>query len=195
MIIIGLTGGIGSGKSTVLEMFKNLGVETYIADVEAKRLMNTNPKLIIEIKKLIGEKAYINQKLNRAFISKVVFKNKEKLAALNALVHPKVREDFKSFIKRSNSKIIIYEAAILFESGSNKFCDYIITVSANFEDKIKRIIKRDGVSKEQVLERMQHQLNDENKIRKSHFVIKNSNILDTKIQVETIYNLLVKLDK
>ncbi|SNR31650.1 dephospho-CoA kinase [Lutibacter flavus] len=195
MIIIGLTGGIGSGKSTVLEMFKGLGVETYIADVEAKRLMNTNPELITDIKKLIGEKAYIDQKLNRAFISNVVFNNKDTLTALNALVHPKVRSDFKNFIKKSSSKIIIYEAAILFESGSDKFCDYIVTVSANFEDKIKRIIKRDGVSKEQVLERMQHQLNDESKIRKSHFVVNNSNLSDTKIQVETIFNILVKLDK
>ena len=195
MIIIGLTGGIGSGKSTVLDMFKNLGVETYIADVEAKRLMNSNTQLIADIKILIGEKAYINQKLNRAFISNVVFNNKEKLVALNALVHPKVSNDFKNFIKKSNSKIIIYEAAILFESGSNKFCDYIITVSANFEDKINRILKRDGISKEQVLERMQHQLNDESKIKKSHFVINNSNLSDTKIQVKTIFNILVKLDK
>ena len=194
-MIIGLTGGIGSGKSTVLNMFKNLGVETYIADAEAKKLMNTNPELISKIKKLIGEKAYINKKLNSPFISNVVFNNKEKLAALNALVHPKVQEDFKNFIKKSSSKFIIYEAAILFESGSNKFCDYIITVAANFEDKIKRIIKRDNISKEQVLERMQHQLNDESKIRKSHFVINNSNISDTKIQVETILNLLVKLNK
>lgn len=195
MIIIGLTGGIGSGKSTVLDMFKNLGVETYIADVEAKRLMNSNAQLIADIKKLIGEKAYIDQKLNRAFISNVVFNNKKKLTALNALVHPKVREDFKKFIKKSSSKIIIYEAAILFESGSNKFCDYIITVSANFEDKINRILKRDGVSREQILERMQHQLNDESKIRKSHFVVNNSNLSDTKIQVKTIFNILMELNK
>tara|TARA_R110001583_G_scaffold109799_2_gene258634 strand:- start:14948 stop:15535 length:588 start_codon:yes stop_codon:yes gene_type:complete len=195
MRVIGLTGGIGSGKSTVLSFFKELGVATYVADVEAKKLMNSDPELIAEIKLLFGEDAYTNQGLNRNYISTIVFKNKEKLVALNALVHPKVKEDFKNFLRSTKAISVIYEAAILFESGSNKLCDYVITVLANFDDKIARIIKRDGVSKEQILERMQYQISDENKIRKSNFVINNVNLSDTKIQVRTIYNLLNKLTK
>jgi dephospho-CoA kinase len=195
MIIIGLTGGIGSGKSTVLSFFKELGAATYIADIEAKKLMNSDSELIAGIKTLFGDEAYTNKELNRNYISTIVFKNKEKLVALNELVHPKVKEDFKNCVKNTNASIIIYEAAILFESGSSKLCDYVITVLANFEDKIARIIKRDGVSKEQITERMQHQISDENKIRKSNFVVYNANLSETKIQVSTIYNILNKLAK
>lgn len=195
MIIIGLTGGIGSGKSTVLSFFKELGAATYVADIEAKKLMNSNSELIADIKMLFGESAYQNQELNRNYISSIVFKNKEKLEALNSLVHPKVREDFKNYLKNIENTIVIYEAAILFESGSNKLCDYVITVFADFEDKIARIIKRDGVSKEQILERMQHQINDESKIRKSNFIINNTKLSDVKTQVKTIYNILNKLKK
>ena len=100
MKVVGLTGGIGSGKSTVLKMFQELGAETFVADIEAKKLMNTNKELIKDIKQLLGEQAYINNELNRSFISKVVFNNKEKLMALNKLVHPKVAEHFKKFIKK-----------------------------------------------------------------------------------------------
>lgn len=195
MIVIGLTGGIGSGKTTVLSFLKELGAATYIADIQAKKLMNSNSELISDIKRLFGEKAYKNNELNRNYISTIVFKDKEKLAALNDLVHPKVKNDFNKYLKKTKATIVIYEAAILFESGSNKFCDYVITVFANFEDKIARIIKRDGVSKEQILERMQHQINDEYKIRKSNFVIYNTSISDTKTQVKTVYNILNKLGK
>lgn len=192
MKIIGLTGGIGSGKTTVLKLFKQLGCETYVADDEAKKLMNSNVQLINNIKQLLGENAYIDNTLNRNYIAKVVFNNKEKLAALNALVHPVVREDFKAFVKKSNSKIIIYEAAILFESGSDALCDYIITVVTDIDERIERILKRDGVSKAQILERMQHQLSDEEKIKKADFVINNCDVFNTKEQVLTIYKILME---
>ena len=190
MIVIGLTGGIGSGKSTVLKMFQELGAATYIADIEAKKLMNTNKELVLQVKGVFGEKAYLNNELNRKYIAEIVFSDKAKLAMLNKLVHPKVQEHFKDFIKKSTAEIVIYESAILFESGSNTFCDFIITVTANFEDKITRIIKRDGVSKKQILDRMEHQLNDEIKIKNSNFVIKNKTFEDTKQQILTIYNLM-----
>ncbi len=193
MKIIGLTGGIGSGKTTVLELFKELRCATYVADIEAKKLMSSNAKLISNIKQLLGDEAYINGDLNRNYIAKIVFNNKEKLTALNALVHPVVREDFKNFVKKSKSEIIIYEAAILFESGSDTLCDYIITVVTDINERIDRIIKRDSVTKQQVLERMQHQLNDEDKIEKADFVINNSNFFNTKTQVNTIYKILLKL--
>jgi dephospho-CoA kinase len=193
MKIIGLTGGIGSGKSTVLALFKALGAVAYVADIEAKKLMNSDAALRNEIIKLFGEKAYENGELNRSYISSIVFNNEEKLNALNALVHPKVREDFQHFIKTQKADFVIYEAAILFESGSNQFCDYIITVIADFNHKIERIMKRDGVSEAQVLERMKNQSDDDYKIKKSDFVIRNNHLEDTKKQVFTIFELLKKL--
>ncbi|MFA5301005.1 MAG: dephospho-CoA kinase [Lutibacter sp.] len=192
MKIVGLTGGIGSGKSTVLAFFKNFGAVTYIADEEAKKLMNSNAELRKEIIKLFGEKAYAQGTLDRAYIASQVFNNKEKLSALNALVHPKVRDDFQQFIKKSTADLVIYEAAILFESGSDKICDYTITVLASFENKIERIVKRDGVSKAQILERMENQSTDDFKIRRSNFVIRNNNLKDTERQVLTIFELLKK---
>ena len=193
MKIIGLTGGIGSGKSTVLAFFRDLGAVTYMSDVAAKKLMNTNAELRKEIIKLFGEKAYIKNTLDRAYIASMVFNNKEKLNALNALVHPKVRDDFQQFIKKSTSDLVIYEAAILFESGSDKICDYTITVLASFENKIERIIKRDGTSESQILERMKNQSTDDFKITKSNFVIRNNNLKDTERQVLTIFELLKEL--
>lgn len=194
MKILGLTGGIGSGKSTVLQLFKELGATIYSADIEAKKLMNNNKELVKEIRLLFGEQAYINNELNRRYISSIVFNDKVKLNTLNKLVHPKVRVHFKEFIKSATAEIVIYEAAILFESGSNTICDYIITVIANFEDRIKRIMERDGVSKQQILERMEHQLNDDYKIKNANFVIRNNTLEDTKLQVFTINNLIIKQD-
>lgn len=193
MKIIGLTGGIGSGKTTVLKMFKELGCATYVADIEAKKLMNSNAVLISQIKQLLGDEAYVNNSLNRNYIAKIVFNNKEKLAAINALVHPAVREDFQNFVNKSTSKIIIYEAAILLESGSDKLCDFIITVATEIDERIERVLKRDNVTKEQILERMQHQLSDEEKAKRADFVINNSDIFNSKTQVSTIYNILMKL--
>ncbi|WP_457615623.1 dephospho-CoA kinase [Lutibacter sp.] len=193
MKIVGLTGGIGSGKTTVLKMFQQLGASVYIADAEAKKLMHTNKKLMQEITDLFGKEAYINNKLNKQYIANVVFNNKEKLEELNKLVHPKVREHFFEFVKNSNSSIVIYEAAILFESKSNTFCDFVITVVSNNEERVKRIIKRDGLTKQQVLDRMKNQTTDEYKIKKSNFVIKNDSLDNTKNQVLTIFNLVSKL--
>ena len=193
MKIIGLTGGIGSGKSTVLALFKALGALTYVADTEAKKLMNTDAELRNQIINLFGEQAYVNGKLNNVHIASVVFGNKEKLTALNGLVHPKVRKDFQQFIKNQKADFVIYEAAILFESGSDAFCDYIITVIADFELKIERIMKRDGISEAQILERMKNQSTDDFKIKKSDFVIRNNHLNATKQQVLTIFEMLKKL--
>ena len=190
MKIIGLTGGIGSGKSTVLQLFRELGATIYIADIEAKRLMTNNAELIKQIKNLFGEQAYIKNELNRSYIASVVFTNKEKLTALNKLVHPKVHEHFNAFIKNVTSEIVIYENAILFESGADTMCDLIITVTANFEDRIKRVMKRDGATRQQVLDRMKHQSNDDFKIQNSNFVIKNNTLEDTKLQVSAIFDLM-----
>lgn len=194
MKIIGITGGIGSGKSTVLKLFQEFGMTAYIADIEAKKLMNKDKELIDQITNLFGKQAYINGILDSTYISSIVFNNKEKLDALNALVHPKVKDHFKNFIDKENTKFILYEAAILFETGSNSLCDYIIAVTANFEDKIKRVMLRDEVSKKQVMERMKNQLKDNFKIRNADFVIRNGSLEHTKLQVATIFDLIVKLN-
>lgn len=194
MKIVGLTGGIGSGKSTILSYFKELGAATFIADVEAKKLMNSNTKLIKDITLLFGSEAYKNGTLNRTYISQIVFNNTAKLAQLNALVHPKVREHFKNFVTATKAKIVMYEAAILFESGSHELCDYVITVTADFDERIKRVMLRDGSDKEVVMQRIKHQLNDEEKVLKSDFVITNNTFKAAKEQVKTIFEILLKLN-
>ncbi|WP_111708380.1 dephospho-CoA kinase [Lutibacter citreus] len=193
MKIIGLTGGIGSGKTTVLKLFKQLGYDTYIADDEAKKLMNSDKELISDIKLLFGAEAYKENKLNRPHIAAIVFEDKEKLGKLNKIVHPKVKQHFINFVKASSAKFVIYESAILFESGTYKQCDYIITVIANLNERLERIAKRDGISKKQIMARMKNQLDDEFKIKKSHFVIDNSDIIDAKSQVLTIFNIFSNL--
>ena len=193
-MIVGLTGGIGSGKSTVLKYFVNLGAKAFIADIEAKKLMNSNTELISEIKQLFGEEAYVNNELNRAFIANQVFKDKEKLKKLNALVHPKVKTHFQKFSEENKNEIIIYEAAILFESGSDKICDYIITVVADIEERIRRVLKRDNVERKQIEARINNQMSDEERIERSDFVINSYNFDATQEQVKAIFDILLKLE-
>ncbi len=192
-MVIGLTGGIGSGKSTVLQMFKELGAVIYIADVEAKKLMNTDEELQLEIIKLLGDQAYSSKKLNKEYVASKVFNDTKLLQKLNALVHPKVQEHFKNFLNQHPNDIIIYEAAILFESGSNSFCDYIITVVADENVRINRLLKRDKLTKEQIKQRIQNQTDDEFKILQSNVVLKNHELEHTREQVKTIYDLVIKL--
>lgn len=184
--VIGLTGGIGSGKTTVLKMFQKKGAAIYVADVEAKKLMTENEELKKEIIDLLGKSSYKNNQLNRKFIAKQVFENSEKLKKLNALVHPKVRQDFLSFLKKTTVDILVYEAAILFESGANTYCDFVVTVTANEEQRIQRVILRDKIDRNSVIRRIKNQISDEEKIKKSDFVIYNNNLLDTQKQVEEI---------
>jgi len=194
MKIIGLTGGIGSGKTTVLQFFKEIGAATYIADVEAKKLMNTNKELKLQIINIFGDKVYKNNKIDRKYLAKIVFNDALKLEELNKLVHPKVKEHFKNFTQKCTNKIIIYESAILFESGSNMFCNFVITVIADYNAKIKRLKLRDGFSEDEIKARMKHQIKDDYKIEKANFIIKNNNIESTKTQVSTIYKILQKTD-
>ena len=192
-MVIGLTGGIGSGKSTVLNMFKDLGVITYIADIEAKKLMNTDPILISEIKSLLGYQAYSENVLNSSFVGKMVFNDSGKLAQLNALVHPRVKAHFNKFIDSRSNDLVIYEAAILFESGSHKQCDYVISVIADLATRIERVRQRDSLSKEEVLERIRNQSSDEYKIKRSDFIIHNNQFKQTEEQVKSAFQLLQKI--
>lgn len=185
-MIVGLTGGIGSGKTTVAKLFNELGIPIYVSDIEAKRIMVTNESLINEIKELLGDEAYSNKELNRAYISSKVFENKMLLNELNKIVHPAVAEDFLNWYNKQDSQYVIKESAILFESGSYKNCDLVITVTAPLEERINRVVLRDNVTRKQVLHRVMNQLNDEDKIDQSNFIVTNKTIEGAKNQVAKI---------
>lgn len=186
MKIVGLTGGIGSGKSTIAHYFKELGVPVYIADIEAKKLMHTEvvKKAIID---LFGDLAYQEGKLNRAAISQQVFKNDDLLKRLNAIVHPAVARHFKDWVKNQRAPYVIKEAAILFESGAHKDCDFIITVTAPKKERVKRVMLRDGVTQQDVIARMNKQWPEYKKKARSTFVITNIDLDKAKKQVRKIH--------
>lgn len=192
MNIIGLTGGIGSGKTTVANFFaehKDVGI--YIADIEAKKLMNSSKKIKKQLILNFGKQCFLKERLNRPYIAKIVFNNPEKLAKLNAIVHPEVRNHFQNYIRNNqDKKYIIYENAILFESKSNFFCDIVITVFADLKTKIKRVIARDKSLEKEVLNRMKNQWPDNKKMIQSNYVIRNENLKNTKLQVSRIHNIL-----
>ena len=188
--VIGLTGGIGSGKTTIANYFQELGVPVYIADDGAKRVMQSK-NILAEVKSAFGGNIFDNDILNRAKLAQIVFNDKEQLAKLNAIVHPAVKLDFDDWVKEhKNNDYVMYEAAILFESGRYKDCDVIITVTAPEEVRIDRVIKRDKTTCEEVLSRMKMQWNDEKRISKSNFVINNNNLKNAKEEVVKILKIL-----
>ncbi|MHC0440450.1 dephospho-CoA kinase [Flavobacterium sp. 3-210] len=188
--VIGLTGGIGSGKTTVANYFKEMGVPVYIADDGARAVMQSDA-VIKEIKETFGEALFENDILNRAKLADIVFNNADKLAQLNAIVHPAVKKDFELWLLNHRDKeYVIYEAAILFESGRYKDCDSIITVTAPEEIRIERVLKRDNTTREQVLSRIQMQWKDEDRISKSNFVINNVNLKIAREEVVKILKIL-----
>lgn len=191
MRIIGLTGGIGSGKSTVARMFKELGAPVYNSDERAKKLMVSSKTARQKISELLGEKAYSNKKLNRSYIAKKVFRDAELLKKLNEIVHPLVRKSFKSWASRQKFCYVIQEAAIIFENENQGFYDKIVLVTAPEEVRIDRILKRDGSSRERILERMGNQWPDSKKIALSDFVINNENLDETRLKVREIHSLLL----
>lgn len=191
MKVIGLTGGIGSGKSTVARMFELLNVPVYYADLEAKNLMNSAVTLKLGIARLFGEKAFVNNELNRAYIADIVFKDKEKLQALNALVHPEVRKHFLDWVDSQIGPYVIQENPLIFEKKDQHLFDKVITVTAEKEARIQRVIDRDGLTKDQVLRRMGSQLDDTSKIELADFVIYNDILENTKTQVNDIHQQLL----
>ena len=192
MKIIGLTGGIGSGKTTVAAMFADLGIPIYIADQRARELTNTSDQIILGIKQLLGEQAYVDGRLDRTYVAEQVFKDKELLDALNAIIHPEVGRDFSDWCKQQQGPYVIKEAAILFESGSYVGCDRVILVTADIEKRIERIIRRDGTDREHILARMSNQWSDERKLELADFVIQNNELALTRTQVEHIHKQLLE---
>jgi dephospho-CoA kinase len=188
--IIGLTGGIGSGKTTVANYLIAKDIPVYIADLEARKITESI-KVINEIKKIFGVDVIENNKVNRAVLASIVFKDKEKLAQLNAIIHPEVKKHFKKWLKsKLDYKFVVKESAILFESGSYKDCDAIILVTAPLETRIERTMKRDNVDRESVLQRINNQMTEEEKKRKSDYIIQNTSLEDTYIQLDKLLNYL-----
>ncbi len=189
MKIIGLTGGIGSGKSSILNLFKKKNISCFNTDFIAKQLMDNELKE--KIKTLFGTDIYKKGELNRKKISKIVFNDIEKLNKLNSIVHPAVRKNFTDFVKRNKKdKFIVYETALLFETGFNKECDIIILVTATLKKRIKRIIKRDGLLKSEITRRINHQWSDKKKVDLSDYIINNDNWGNTLIEFDKIFNKL-----
>ena len=184
--IIGLTGGIGSGKTIVAGYFKSLGIPVYIADKEARQLM-TSENIINALFNEFGKEILENGILNREKLAQLVFNNPKKLQKLNSIVHPEVKKHFDKWVeKHKNYPFVVKEAAILFESGSYKYCDTIITVTAPLETRIQRVLKRDKTDRESVLKRIENQWTDEQRIAKSNYVIHNLSVESTKKQVDEI---------
>lgn len=188
--IIGLTGGIGSGKTTVAGFFRELGVPVYIADEEAKKIL-TMRETIDELHSKFGSSIFTGDLPDRKKIAGIVFNNPDKLAILNAIIHPKVQLHFMEWVNsKSNFKFVIKEAAILFESGSYRQCDKIILVTAPIKTRIERVMKRDAITREEVLQRMANQWQEEEKIKLSDFIITNTTLQHAQTQAIQVYQSL-----
>ena len=191
MILVGLTGGIGSGKSTVINYFKELGITCYQADDEAKELMNSDKGLIKKIKNSFGDSIYINSKLDRKKLSTIVFTDKQKLELLNSIVHPYVNRHFENYCKGLEDIYIIKEVAIIFEIGTQNKFDKIILVRAPKEDRVKRIINRDKCNRQDAINRINNQIADDDKIDQCDFIIDNINLEEISNKVLKIHNSIL----
>lgn len=192
MIKVGLTGGIGSGKSVVAKVFETLGVPLYNADEAAKRLMQEDEALKRSIRQAFGEEAYVDGKLNRAYLASQVFNDPAKLKQLNGLVHPRVIADGYDWMQRQQAPYSIKEAAIFFESGSAAGIDVMIGVYAPQALRIQRVMHRDGIPREEVIKRMQQQIDEEIKMRLCDHVIRNDDQQMVIPQVLALHELLLK---
>ena len=179
MVKVGLTGGIGSGKTTVSNFILEYGIPVYNSDSQGKKLMNTNLELINDIVNIFGESVYNNGILNTNLLSSIVFSDPEKIKQLNNLVHPKVAEDFNQWVEKNNNQpILIKEAAILIESGAYLNMDKIILVISKKSNRIKRVSKRDNSDLESIEKRINFQLTDDEKIQYADYIIENNSSLD-----------------
>jgi dephospho-CoA kinase len=188
--IIGLTGGIGSGKTTLAMYIESLEIPVFIADDEAKKLMQS-AEVLGKIKAVFGEAIFEKGQLNRQQLATIVFSNPEKLSQLNGIIHPAVKKQFTIWLDQHQSApFVVYEAAILFESGSYQNCDSIITITTPLEDRIARVMQRDNSSREQVLNRINAQWTDEQRAAKSNFIIENTDPQNAKSQLDEILKIL-----
>lgn len=195
MLRIGITGGIGSGKSTVAKVFEVLGIPVYYADDAAKRIMNEDEVLKQQVKELFGEKIYDNDELNRKALAEIVFNAPEKLSQLNALTHPATIADAERWMQTQSTPYAVKEAALIFESGAQEHLDYVIGVTAPAPLRIQRTMHRDGITREDVMARMDKQMDESIKMRLCDFIIKNDEQEMLLPQVIALHQKLLALAK
>jgi len=193
--IVGLTGGIGSGKTTVAKMFENLGAPVYIADLEGKIITN-KPSTLKLIEQQFGPSVIIEGKLNRTALAQIVFNNTEELSKLNHIIHPLVAKHFVKWLRKNKNEIfVIKETAILFEINNHLTCDFVITVTAPIEVRINRVKQRDDATEEEIRNRISHQWSDKQRVALSDFVIDNTDLEATQTQVEHIFTEIANYSK
>ncbi len=196
MLKVGLTGGIGSGKSTVAKIFTSLGVPVYFADTESRKLMELSEELIHSIKSLFGKEAYNGIELNRKFLANIVFTDTGKLKKLNQLIHPAVHRQFEIWAaKHPDVPYLVEEAALLCESGAWKYFDFLVLVTAPLNKRLERVMKRDGVTEEEVRNRVSNQMPDDEKIPLANFLIFNDDQSMVINQVLAFHEKMISLHK
>ena len=193
-MIVGLTGGIGCGKTTVAALFEAFdSVAVYIADTEARKIMNSSEVIRTQLIAAFGEESFTANLLNRTYVANVVFENKEKLAILNRIVHPEVKKDFQKFVAANAHKgYILYESAILFESKSTQQFDFIISVFVHLEERIRRVVARDNTTRKEVLSKMNNQWKGDKIVLLSNYIIHNYTPQETAASVAKIHKILTK---
>jgi dephospho-CoA kinase len=192
MVVVGLTGGIGSGKTTLAKYFESLGVPIFMADDEAKSLMNSSKIIKRQLTELFGESAYKDGELNRSYLASKIFTEKALLSKMNAIVHPRVASHFKKWIAKQDAPYVIKEAAIIFENNLESQYQFIITVIADEALRIERVMQRDSANKERIKAVIKNQLPDEVKMDKSDFVITNNDLNLAKTQAADIHEQILK---
>ena len=190
MKIVGLTGGIGSGKTTVAGFFRELGVPVYIADEEAKKLMHSDPEVKRQIEEMFGEQVYKDGILDRKYLASRVFNDKGLLEKLNSIVHPAVGKHFLTWKSLQDSDYVVYEAAILFEKGGYKQCDRNLLITAPLKERLSRVKQRDKTSEEEIKARMNNQWTDMKKAQFADFIIENKDLAETRVNVRKIHDLM-----
>ncbi|MFN2457300.1 MAG: dephospho-CoA kinase [Chitinophagaceae bacterium] len=193
MLKIGLTGGIGSGKTTVAKIFEILGIPVYYADAASKRLLQSDKNLIADIKKNFGEDVYTHEQVNHSRLAAIVFNDPQKLQLLNKLVHPPTIKDAEEWMEQQTTPYVIKEAALLYESGSVQQLDYVVGVQAPKHLRMKRAIDRDKVPKEEILNRMQQQIDEDIKMKLCDFIIENDEQELVIPQVLILHETFIKL--
>ncbi|MTK53227.1 dephospho-CoA kinase [Paludibacter sp.] len=192
MDIVGITGGIGSGKSVISKLLIAMGYPVYDSDVEAKKIMQSDLVVIKELQLEFGENTYINDQLNKQHLASEVFGNPERLQALNAIVHPAVKRHFQAWATQQSGSVVFLETAILFESGFNSETHKVILVTAPLDIRIERVVRRDQCTQEQVMQRIAQQWTEEAKALKSDFIIVNDGLHSLIKQTEKIISELTQ---
>ncbi|MFV0419523.1 MAG: dephospho-CoA kinase [Dysgonomonas sp.] len=191
MIKLGITGGIGSGKSTVSEIFSLCGIPVYIADIESKRITSSSLIIREQLIKLFGYALFAKGVLNKQLLASYIFNNPLNLEKVNAIIHPEVEKDFHEWCSENHKyNIVAQEAAILYESGFDKFMDKVVMVYTPLDMRVERTMKRDNISREKVLERIRNQMPDEDKAKLSDFIIVNDG---TESLIEQVLAIIRKL--